>query len=144
MPNECNNTMTITCHEDAEELTRLVTNELQICKFGRYFYKETIRMNKRGRRGIHFNMVTAWEPDYEWLEELLDKYPKCWVKNEWWEEGGFAGVWVGCIRNGEKIIRQMNWVDICIEGTEFLFMDEAEETAWNERFNRRSRNIEGV
>jgi hypothetical protein len=74
-------------------------------------------------------MWSAWNPNYEWLESLLDKYPNCWVKNEWSEEGGFAGVWVGYFNNkNEKIVKQMDWDDICIEGKACLFNPEDEES----------------
>ena len=30
--------------------------------------------------------MSAWQPDFEWLESLITNYPECWIKNEWWEE----------------------------------------------------------
>lgn len=121
MPNDCWNHITITCENPnvTDELNNLVVNELQY---------ETFEMIKQGRRGIIFNVWTPWAPDYEWLESLLDKYPNCWIKNEWCEEGGLAGVWVGFINHkNEKEIKDFTWDDICIEGKVYLFMNEEEE-----------------
>jgi hypothetical protein len=121
MPNDCCNHITITCENPhvRDELTSLVENELQ---------NENVRMIKQGRRGIIFDVWSPWNPDYEWLEGLVDKYPNCWIKNEWYEEGGLAGVWIGFINNrNEKTIQDFTWDDICIEGKVYLFMNEEEE-----------------
>jgi len=51
----------------------------------------------------------------EWLESLIDSYPAWWIKNDWWEEGGSAGVWVGYHKNKKKIIKEIDWDDSCLE-----------------------------
>jgi hypothetical protein len=103
-------------------------NELQHNENDEYIYNKTVEMIKRGRRGIIFNIWSAWNPDFEWLESLIHKYPNCWIKNEWSEEGGFAGVWIGRVdNNNEPVIESLTWEDICIEGRLYLFMDETEE-----------------
>jgi hypothetical protein len=132
MTNDCWNRITITCardqltiKEDAAELTNLVMNELK---------NKSIKMKTRGQRGIIFSLWSANEPNFEWLKSLLNKYPNCWVKNEWNEEGGSAGVWIGSVKNNEHIIKELEWDDICIEGKFFLFMDEKEEKEFNEKY----------
>jgi len=121
MPNDCWNHITITCQNDAEELNNLIMNELQHRKDDQYAYHETVDMLKRGTRGAIFKLWSAWNPDFEWLDGLLDKYPNCWIKNEWSEEGGLAGVWIGFVEKNEKIIKQLTWDDICLEGKQYLF-----------------------
>lgn len=111
--------------EDTEELSCLITNELRH-QGGEYH--ETIEMIKRGTKGIIFRLWTALNPNYEWLESLLTNYPSCWVKNEWNEEGGYAGVWVGFTNDeNEKIIKSLQWEDLCIEAKHYLFLEESEE-----------------
>jgi hypothetical protein len=129
MPNDCYNHVTITCEnrEFVKELNDLVLNELQHKEDDHYVYHETVDMLKRGTRGIIFRLWSAWNPDDEWFESLLDKYPHCWVKNEWSEEGGLAGVWVGFVNNNEKRIQHLTWDDICIEGKACLFSIEDED-----------------
>ena len=130
MPNDCWNHITITCENPSvpDELNSLVMNELQHKENDEYIYHETVEMKKRCRRGIIFNIWSPWNPDFEWLESLILKYPKCWIKNEWSEEGGFAGVWIGHVdNNNEPVIESLTWEDICIEGKHYLFMDEMEE-----------------
>jgi hypothetical protein len=135
MPNDCWNHITITCENDSgnDELNQLIKNELQSNDGEDYYYHETVTMIKRGRRGIIFDIWSAWNPNYEWLESLLNKYPNCWIKNEWSEEGGLAGVWVGFMKyNNQPIIQTLTWDDISIEGKAFLFMDEKEEKEYKE------------
>jgi hypothetical protein len=141
MPNDCWNHITITCEnrEFTEELNNLVINELKHKEDDKYIYLETVDMLKRGTRGIIFNLWSAWNPDYEWLESLLEKYPNCWIKNEWSEEGGFAGVWIGYFKNDEKIIQQLTWDDICLEGREYLFTMEDEEEEKREEEERQNK-----
>lgn len=129
MPNDCWNHITITCEREDEtgELHSLFVNELQ--------NNTTIEIHKKAKRGIIFDIWSAWNPDYEWLESLLFKYPNCWVKNEWSEESGIAGVWVGFVINNQPIVRNLAWEDISIEGKHYLFMDENEEQAYAEQNN---------
>jgi hypothetical protein len=85
-------------------------------------------MQKKGCRGVLLELWSDWNPPYDFLEELLTKYPSCWVKNEWNEEGGFAGVWIGYVTtDGEKEITRLEWDDLSIEDKHFLFMTEEEE-----------------
>jgi hypothetical protein len=113
MPNDCWNHLTITC-DNPDELTELILNEIKD------HHQSVIR--KRGEKGVIMRTWSPWAPDFVWLSQLLDKYPDCWIKNEWDEEGGMAGVWVGYVRKDEKVIKQMDWVDLCLEEKHFLFL----------------------
>ena len=123
MPNECTNFITITC-KDEEVLNKLVCEELQIFDGNNYVYKEYVKMKKRGYLGIYFIMYSAWVPDYKWLESLLEKYPDCWVKNEWQEEGGLAGYWIGYFDENEQVIQYNCWRDLSIEERHYLFLEK--------------------
>lgn len=126
MPNDCWNHMTITC-QNPEELTRLINNELKHEENNELVYHETVTVFKKGSKAINFDIWSAWNPNYEWLENLLTNYPLCWVKNEWSEEGGWAGVWVGYMdNNNEPVIKTLQWDDLCIEDKHYLFLDENE------------------
>jgi hypothetical protein len=69
-------------------------------------------------------MYSKNQPDFKWLDSLLDKYPNCWVKNEWNEEGGLAGVWVGSVIDNKKIIKEMDWRDLSIEEQHYFFRED--------------------
>jgi hypothetical protein len=120
MPNDCWNHITITC-DCIKELDNLVNNELKHKEGDELVYNETVTMIQKGSRGIIFDIITNWQPDIIWLENLLHKYPMCWVKNEWYEEGGLAGVWIGSKKEDKLYIKELQWEDITIEGKMTLF-----------------------
>lgn len=127
MPNDCYNYLTITT-DSPEELNDIIRNEFQheSNADNEYVYNETVKVQQRGSRGIRLRLWTAWSPEFEWLEGLLDKYPFIWIKNEWEEEGGMAGVWIGKLFEGEKDIKHLEWLDLCIEAKHYLFTESNE------------------
>jgi len=144
MPNDCSNRITITCEdrEFTKELNDLIINELKHKENDKHVYHETVEMLVRGTRGIIFNKWSPWNPNWEWLESLVDKYPHCWIKNEWGEEGGLAGVWIGFNRDGEKKIDALTWLDICLEGRQYFFELEDEAERKIEEEEKKSREEE--
>jgi hypothetical protein len=99
MPNECINHLTITSPSE-QDIHTLLQKELP-----------HVTINLHGKKGVRVKYSTAWKPDYPWLSSLLEKYPSCWIKNEWISEDGSAGVWVGD-KNGSKF---MEWNDLSLE-----------------------------
>ena len=116
MPNVCSNYFTVVSG-DAVELQSLVTHELTREEGAEHYFKNII-FTKKCPYGIQFRQDTKWRPDFEWMQRAIVKYPNCWVKNEWIEEGGTAGVWVGSLTNG---IQSMTWEDLCIEAKHQIF-----------------------
>lgn len=112
MPNDCKNIITITFKKE-NSLNDFINIELRNNNFQNIL--------TRGRFGIIVEIITAWLPDFDWLKNLLISYPECWIKNEWHEEGGMAGVWIAYMENEETIIKQMNWHDLSIEDEYFIF-----------------------
>lgn len=122
MPNYCCNRVTITkhvyCNIDLfiEEFNNLINNELKHKVDDKYVYFEDIDVLKCGTRGITFSYWTEWNPNRLLLECLLDKYPNCWIKNEWSQgRGGFEGVWIGFVVNNGKIIKELTWDTVCLD-----------------------------
>ncbi len=106
MPNECTNHFVLTC-PDAAEFRELIDQEL----------RDDISVVQRSAKGIKFKQITDGTPDYTWMHRLITNYPNCWLKNEWIEEGGLAGVWVGSV-NG---IRSLTWEDLSLEAENDIF-----------------------
>jgi hypothetical protein len=114
MTNDCFNNLTIVSHDNPQQLNNLFETE---------FIDKKIQIDYKGDQGIKLELWSPWTPDFKWLESLITKYPECWIKNEWWEEGGNAGIWTGgAIYKGrsENIVR-IEWTDICIEGIHQYF-----------------------
>jgi hypothetical protein len=83
---------------------------------------------KASGQGIEiFSMGSRWEPEYKWLESLLDNYPDIWIKNSWSEEGGREGVWIGTNRGEQKEIKQLEWEGMCIEEEAYRFRKVGED-----------------
>jgi hypothetical protein len=118
MPNDCWNYLTIVSHDNPKQLNRMIDTE---------FLGDQVsplpKIEIRGDRGIKLEVYSRWEPNFNWLEGLVKKYPDCWIKNEWSEEGGGAGVWVGGrkFKDEKSEISSFMWDDICIEGLSAYF-----------------------
>ena len=118
MPNDCWNYVTITS-QNPEELNTLLQNEIK--------NYHQVDIKKKGKNGVIMRIWSPWAPNFEWFSGLLDNYPGCWIKNEWDEEGGMAGVWVGFIdENREKNIRSLEWKDLCLEEKYYLFLPDTD------------------
>ena len=106
MPNECYNNIIISCPDSIElhELyTELIKTEDEKKNEHLYYYKN-ITIEKKTNNLIKFRQITKWNPDYDWLEGLIIKYPNCWVKNDWYDEDTREGIWIGNTNEEDNII----------------------------------------
>jgi hypothetical protein len=123
MPNDCDNIITIIC-KNKEALNEFIEKELEVIRLHNDKYNEFVKILKKGKFGVVFKLWTPWNPDYDWLENTLSLHPEFWIKNEWHEEGGMAGVWIGYTKeNDEPVIESFNWKDLCIE-EEYYFLND--------------------
>ena len=110
MPNDCWNRMTLVATK--EDIDRFLTEEfIDVPEWAYEIYV-------KGVEGLQFKLWSRWQPDFQWLEGLLIKYPSMWIKNFWQEEGGLAGVWVGSSKKG---VKRLQWEDMCIEENAIRF-----------------------
>jgi hypothetical protein len=113
MPNDCWNNIIFVSEHNSNELTDLFTKEIE----SKNSPEERLQIDYKGTNGIKFKLWSAWGADSDWFKELIQKYPNCWIKNDWYEEGGGAGIFIGGFLNGEKqetIIKE--WDELPIEG----------------------------
>ena len=123
MPNDCTNIITIIC-KNQEMLNEFIEKELEDIKKHNDQYNEVIKILKQGKFGIFFKLWSPWNPDYDWLKNTLSLHPEFWIKNEWREEAGMAGVWIGYTTdNKEPIIESFTWKDLSIE-EEYYFLND--------------------
>ena len=57
----------------------------------------------------NFHVWTPDAPPNVFLENLLHLYPRCWIKNIWSDEEGKAGIWIGYMRHGFVVKKDMTW-----------------------------------
>jgi len=113
MPNDCWNTLTFISENNPNELARLYDTEIHCSNIP----DEWVKIQNKHDNAINLTLRSNWEPDLEWLVSMLTKYPNCWIKNDWYEEGGTSGIFVGGFLNGKQqktIIQQ--WEELPIEG----------------------------
>lgn len=123
MPNHCRNTITI--QGSPELIDTIVNNNFSFEKlfplenysnetcteyWGTKWDCWNFEIIKRGKDGIIFDCTTAWSPPTKVFDMLIQKCD-AWIKCEWWEEGGMAGVIVG----DKKELKELMWEDMCIE-----------------------------
>jgi hypothetical protein len=54
-------------------------------------------------------------PDSMFLENLLDLYPRCWIKNEHSTKLGLCGLWIGKYNGEKKHLQILNWAELSEE-----------------------------
>tara|TARA_R110002074_G_scaffold340636_1_gene511090 strand:- start:120 stop:452 length:333 start_codon:yes stop_codon:yes gene_type:complete len=108
MPNECSNHLTITstCETDIVDILQEFSDKIQ-----------NVSVTQSNKLAVMLDFITAWKPDIQFIDAIVDKYPLSWIKNEWISEDGKAGVWVGSKNN----IKYMDWDDLSIEDINFYF-----------------------
>ena len=112
MPNECSNYITITSRaESAETDIQAILQEIQSKS------RQFVIITQRSKAGLRCKYITAWVPNIEFIETLLETYPSIWVKNEWISEDGTAGVFVGEKNN----VQSLWWQDLSLEAEDFFF-----------------------
>jgi len=116
MPNDCWSQITITC-QDNIYIKKFIEEELKD-------KEQHINWIKKGKNGIKFDLWSPWIPYFDWFENILEEYPYFWIKNEWKEEGGQAGIWIGFYENLKKTIKKMEWRDLSLEESYYLFVNE--------------------
>ena len=125
MPNDCTNIITIIC-KNTETLNQFIETELEVIRLSNNEHNEFIKILKKGKFGVIFRLWTPWNPNYDWLKNMLELHPEFWIKNEWHEEGGMAGVWVGYTKeNDEPVIESFMWQDLCIEEENYFLNDNS-------------------
>jgi hypothetical protein len=100
------------------------TIEWRTENWGTKWDRYNFRIITEGTTGLEFKFSTAWAPPYDFFTYLLKKYPDLWLRCDWSEEGGMAGVFVGYMKEGELKIKELTWEDWCLE-------------EWAHRFNNK-------
>jgi hypothetical protein len=95
--------MTIKATND--QIRQILTTEF------RHLPEWAFTLSRVGRKAMVFRMWSKWDPAVDFMTKLFDTYPGIWIKNDWDEEGGNAGVLVGT----KDDLVHMKWQEGCIE-----------------------------
>ena len=80
-----------------------------------FFGPDNVDVGHREPNYLACSMIFRNDTIYEQMEMLLNKYPKCWFKNEYETETGNCGMWIGRYRNGKPEIQTLEWKELAIE-----------------------------
>ena len=80
----------------------------------------------KGKLGVQVTFTTAWGPPVELFKYLAETYHDLWLRCDWSEEGGLAGVYVVFWNDKEKKleITDTAWDDWCLEEWAHRFRNE--------------------
>ncbi len=87
----------------------------QITNWGTKWDRYNYRVEQKGKHGLLLKFTTAWSPPSSFLDYLVRTYPDIWVKCDWIEEGGLAGVYMVNTVDGQLNVQGLNWNDWCLE-----------------------------
>jgi hypothetical protein len=120
MPNDCWNKITIIANQD--ELITLMHNELMYTNIkNKLIFHHHITLIEQGERGIKIKCWSAWKPNFEWLSKMIHSYKSCWIKNEWYEESGLGGIWIGQNTLHGPSITNYSWSELSIDEEYYYF-----------------------
>lgn len=79
------------------------------------FFGKAAKVTHRSDRYIVFSYEYRNYPIHHYFEELLVKYPQCWIKNQYTTDTGHCGMWIGRFRGEEPDIQELQWTELFIE-----------------------------
>jgi hypothetical protein len=78
----------------------------------RFFSPDEINIIKRLPTYLALSYEFRNLPIYYYLERLLATYPTCWIKNTYYTETGWHGLWVGRFVGGKPSIQKFEWEEL--------------------------------
>lgn len=81
----------------------------------RFFGSQNIYVKHKDDRYIVIGYEFRNKPVHNYLTALLERYPKCWLKNTYSTETGDCGLWIGRMVKGKPDIQELEWIELCDE-----------------------------
>ena len=103
MPNDCWNVLTVKATN--EQIRAMLTREFTDVP------PWAFKLLQASEEVLIFKIWSRWTPDKARMDRLFNTYQGIWIKNEWNEEGGLAGVIVGT----KDELQELTWDEGCIE-----------------------------
>jgi hypothetical protein len=76
-------------------------------------YFSNAKFDRKDKTVLYVTFEFRNHPVDFYLEELLRRYPKCWMKNEWYTEVGWCGFWIGFTKeDGTQSIQRHEWEEL--------------------------------
>jgi len=117
---DCWSNIIIISNED--ELITLIQNELMYLNIkNKLLFHDHIKVLKKADKAIKIKVLTSSKPNFQWMSNMIHRYKSCWIKNNWYDEGGLAGVWIGNMTEKGPNIIDYQWCDLSIDEEKSYF-----------------------
>ena len=85
--------------------------------WGTKWDRNDYKLEHWGQGALDMKFTTAWCPPTEFFKNLIQKYPDIWLKCDWNEEGGMAGIFIGWMDKESNTVKveELTWEDWCLE-----------------------------
>lgn len=102
--------------------------------WGTKWDRSNYRVDTRGDAGLEIKFCTAWSPPSGLFNFLAETYHDVWIRCDWSEEGGYAGVYVVHWNEKENKLDKTDtyWNDWCLEEWAYR-MSNDESKSYNMR-----------
>lgn len=118
--NNCWNYITIILNQD--ELITLMHHELMYSNLkNKLLFHDHIELLQQSDKGIKIKVWSQSKPNFQWLSKMINTYKSCWIKNEWYEESGLSGIWIGQILEDGPNIIKYEWNDLSVDEENIYF-----------------------
>lgn len=98
------------------------TSDSQIMRISKDFFgKDNIQILHRNSKYLVIGYDARNGTFYDYLLQILEQYPKCWLKNEYSDENGNAGIWIARYVNGKIAVQEHEWTELTVE--EIIHLD---------------------
>jgi hypothetical protein len=121
---DCWSNIIIISNED--ELITLIQNELMYLNIkNKLLFHDHIKVLKKADKAIKIKVLTSSKPNFHWMSNMIHRYKSCWIKNNWYDESGLSGVWIGTMTEKGPNIIDYQWCDLSIDEEKSYFNSSA-------------------
>lgn len=80
-----------------------------------YFGPNHVKIAHRSETMLVVRFEFRNQPMNEYFEVLMDRHPKCWMKNTFETETGWCGFWIARFRGDKLEVQTHEWEELCWE-----------------------------
>ncbi len=106
--------------------------EWNCAHWGTKWERSEYKVKGLGEEGMEMKFKTAWNPPFELFRYLATTYHDIWIRCDWSEEGGYAGVFV--THWDEKLqtlhVTDAHWMDWCLEEWHYRMVNNDTKSYW--------------
>jgi hypothetical protein len=92
------------------------TSDCQLTRISKDFFgKDNIKILHRNSKYLVIGYDARNGTFYDYLLQILEQFPKCWLKNEYSDENGNAGIFIARFIDGKVGVQVCEWNELTVE-----------------------------